>query len=145
MGLLDIASGNSVWRGVDYYERKKINRISQISGSEYDAEVIGSEGAIYSVHMDVSHPRKSTCNCPHANGKRIVCKHIVATFFTVFPDEYKSFMKAAEEYEAEEELREQEEIAEIEKYVMSLSKAELQSELIEYMIEERINNGREYW
>ena len=24
MGLIELASGNSVWRGLDYYERKKI-------------------------------------------------------------------------------------------------------------------------
>ncbi len=24
MGLIEIASGNSVWRGMDYYENKKV-------------------------------------------------------------------------------------------------------------------------
>ncbi len=24
MGLIDVASGNSVWRGMDYYENKKV-------------------------------------------------------------------------------------------------------------------------
>lgn len=25
--------------------------------------------------IDTEHPKKSKCNCPHAEGKKIVCKH----------------------------------------------------------------------
>lgn len=137
MGLIECASGNSVWRGIDYFEAKKVKKITQTSESEFEAEVSGSDGAVYHVLLNIDHPRKSICNCPHADGRRVICKHIIATYFTRFPNAYEKFMKEVEEYEAQEEEREEEEIREIEKYVNSLSKAELQKQLLEYMLEER--------
>ncbi len=46
---------------------------------------------------------KSHCNCPHANGKRIICKHQVALYFSVFPEEADQYYKEVIEYEEEEE------------------------------------------
>ena len=78
MGIISLASGSSCWRGLDYYKEK-----------EYSSIVKGTNN--YNVHLDIEHPRKSSCNCPLANGKRIICKHIVATYFTAFPNEAVSF------------------------------------------------------
>ena len=62
---------------------------------------------------------------------------MVATYFTVYPQEAKRIIAEAEEYEKEDEQRQQEEYKEIEKYVNSLTKQELQQQLIYYMIEEK--------
>lgn len=35
MGLINIASVNSVWRGLDYYKDKKIENYKKISDNEY--------------------------------------------------------------------------------------------------------------
>lgn len=145
MGLIDIASGNSIWRGIDYCNSKKIINIQKISENVYDSVVQGSGTNKYNVHMDVEHPRKSTCNCPHAFGRRVICKHIVATYFEIFPKELQKFLKEVEEYEKEEAAREEEEIEELKRYVNSLSKQELQDMLFNYMLEERYNQEREYW
>lgn len=94
--------------------------------------------------IDVAHPRKSTCNCPFADGKRKICKHQVALFFTIFPNEAKKYIKEIEDYEQEQEQREQERYGEIVKYVNSLSKAELRNALINALEEQDERNKHWY-
>lgn len=77
-----------------------------------------------SVHIDKVHPRKSSYNYPFAAGRRVVCKHMIALYFTAEPDAAVDFKKKVEEWEKEEE-REKQHYAELEKYVNSLSKNEL--------------------
>ena len=103
MGLINIASGNSIWRGLDYYQENKVSNYKQMSKYEYEGIVNGSNGKKYNVFMDIDHPRKSKCDCPHAKDKRIICKHIVALYFTVFPKEVDKFLKEVEEAEKEYE------------------------------------------
>lgn len=94
MGIVSSASGASCWRGLDYYKNKKIKNLKKINDYEFTSTAIGTNN--YDIYLDVSHPRRSTCTCPLATGKRIVCKHIVATFFTAFPEEAKDFEKEQE-------------------------------------------------
>lgn len=84
MEIISSASSSSCWRGLDYYKNKKIKNIKKISDIEYTSVASGTED--YSVYLNLKNPRKSTCNCPLANGKRIICKHIVVTYFNVVPD-----------------------------------------------------------
>lgn len=135
MSILSIASNASAWRGYEYYERKKVISWKQIGEYEFEGEVVGSEKEPYHVIIDTKHPKKSTCNCPHAEGKRIVCKHKVALFFTIFPKEADGYIAEIEEYEREEEEREQEHYDQIVKYVNSLSKEELRIALINALVE----------
>ncbi|MBQ0089720.1 MAG: hypothetical protein KBT27_10375, partial [Prevotellaceae bacterium] len=46
----------------------------RISPFAYDGIVSGSENNKYSVHIETDHPRRSKCNCPFADGRRVVCK-----------------------------------------------------------------------
>jgi len=86
----------------------------------------------------------TTKNCPHAKGKKIVCKHKVALFFTVFPKEADGYITEIEEYEREEEEREQERYDQIVKYVKSLSKEELRIALINALVDAE-ENDRYYY
>lgn len=79
MGIISLASGSSCWRGLDYYKEKRVVELNKINENEYSSFVKGTNN--YNVHLDIEHPRKSLCDCPLANGKRIICKHIVATYF----------------------------------------------------------------
>ncbi len=72
MGVLECASGASVWRGYDYYKQKKIINIRKSEDGKIFATVSGSATTPYEVELDIEHPRKSKCNCPHADGKRII-------------------------------------------------------------------------
>lgn len=87
MGLLECASTMSIFRGYDYYNGKTVHNLVQITQDQYSAQVTGTAPLPYEVIIDISHPRKSKCSCPHANGRRIVCKHMLAVYFTVYPDE----------------------------------------------------------
>ena len=87
MGLLECASGNSLWRGYDYHKENKVSKLTPVGDGIYEADVSGSGKETYHVVVDIPHPRRSKCNCPHADGKRIICKHIVAAYFTVHPEE----------------------------------------------------------
>ena len=101
MDIISLASDASCWRGLDYYKKNKIINLKRINDYEYTSTAIGTNN--YDIYLDVSHPRRSTCNCPLANGKRIICKHIVATFFTALPEEAKNFEEEQERLHAEYE------------------------------------------
>ena len=136
MGILSAASFASVVRGYDYYKGKKVISWERINDHVFAGGVEGSYRNSYQVVIDVEHPRKSTCNCPHAEGKMIVCKHKVALFFTVFPNEAEEFIEEVEAYEKEQEELRQERYDEVRKYVNSLSKAELREALFNKLTEE---------
>lgn len=133
MGLLDLASGNSLWRGYDYFEEKKVQSVRQINDGCYEGVVSGSGQKFYHVTINLSHPRTSKCNCPHADGKRIICKHMVALYFTVFPEEAKRIYEEAIAAQEEEEKRQEELENKLVAYVSKMKKAELQQVLLELL------------
>ena len=134
MGLIDLASSNSLWRGVDYYQSKNVKKIKKISDDEYNSIVSGTEE--YNVHIDINHPRKSTCTCPFADGRRVICKHMVATFFTIYPEEAERIIKEEQECEEEEERLFEEHLEEVREYVNGLTEDEVRALLIDKLINE---------
>lgn len=136
MGILSLASGASAWRGYEYYKDKKVGKIEKTTDNDYKSVVRGTGSEPYQVTLNLAHGRKSTCNCPHAHGRMIVCKHMVAVFFELFPQEAKNYIKEVEEYEVEQERQEHLRIEEIRKYVYGLSKAELRQELLNCLLED---------
>ena len=143
MGLVEIASENSVWRGIDYCNNKKVLSWYKSGSQEYKGRVSGSDNAVYDVCIDKEHPRKSTCTCPFAEGRRVVCKHMIALLFTAEPKAKEDFLDEVERWEAEEEQREQEHYNDLKKYVKSLSKSELQIQLLNALIQ--LEERRYYW
>ena len=83
------------------------------------------------MHLDIEHPRKSTCNCPLANGKRIICKHIVATYFTALPREAQEFEEEQTRLQEEYGKEQEEEYNKAIEYLNKMSKEELIQELIQ--------------
>ncbi len=128
MGIISSASGSSCWRGLDYYKRNKIRNIKKINDNEYTSVVSGNKE--YNVYLNLEHPRKSTCNCPLANGKRIICKHIVATYFSVVPNSAKNFEEEQERLQQEYEEYEEREYNNAIKYLNNMTKKELIEELV---------------
>jgi len=49
MGLIDCASGNSLWRGYDYHKENKVSKLIPIDDGIYEADVSGSGNEIYHV------------------------------------------------------------------------------------------------
>lgn len=131
MGIITSASGKSLWRGLDYYKEGKVKNIVKINENEYTSTVEGTKK--YDVYLNIKHARKSKCNCPLADGKMIVCKHIVATYFKVVPGSGESFEKEQEELEKEYEEYENAMYEKVEKYIKKLSKNELVDKLLELL------------
>ncbi len=142
MGLIEVASGESVWRGMDYYEEKKVLSLEETGYEQYDGTVKGQ--AVYQVHLDIEHPRRSTCSCPFAKGRRVVCKHMIAMYFTIRPQAAADFLKQVDEWEKEEEEAQKTHVEELKKYVKSLSKADLQEKYLEALLELEERRNR-YW
>ena len=128
MSIITIASSNSCFRGLNYYNGKRIKNIKKISDNEYTSVVKG--GKDYNVYLNLEHPRKSTCDCPLANGKHIICKHIVATYFTVVPRSAENFKKEQDELQEEYEECEERKYTNVVKYIQAMSKEELVRELL---------------
>ena len=103
MSILTSASSSSVGRGYDYYKHGKVNNVKQLNDHEFEGYVDGSLKNPYYVKINIKHPRKSYCDCPHANGN-ITCKHMTALYFELFPDEvddYESWLNS--DYDEDEE------------------------------------------
>ena len=109
MSLLSAASGQSRWRGYQCCKENKVMRTEPLGEGRFHALVSGSAEEPYDVTIDLEHPRSSVCTCPHAAGKRIVCKHMVAAYFAIFPEEsekfYKELLREEEEWEEYQEER----------------------------------------
>lgn len=131
MSLLTVASQASVWRGYEYFSEKRVLEFSQISDFEIKGVIRGDAQKRYEVFIDIEHPRKSKCNCPHADGKRIVCKHMIALFFHAYPKEAKEYYEEVMRYELEEEERHEELEEKIFAYIKNLTKEELENHLID--------------
>lgn len=140
MKLLNLASNNSFWRGIDYHHEKRLISWKKLADNCYQGQVRGNEGAVYDVTIDIAHPRKSICNCPFAKGRRVICKHMVALELGIFPEKEKQMLDYIEKQnqiygqEYEKEMLEREE--EIKAYVMQLTTAELRNLLIQRMIDD---------
>lgn len=126
MGLLDLASYKSVWRGYEYYEQKYVTAHIKERDTRIKGMVRGSGQKHYEVFIDLEHPRKSKCNCPLADGKRIICKHMIALYFSAFPDEAKQYYENVIKYQEEEECRQEELECKVIDYIHKLKKAELE-------------------
>ncbi len=135
MGLMEVASGKSVYRGYEYYIYNKVLFVEKIDEYQYRGAVEGTAGKPYEVLIDVIHPRKSHCNCPHADGKRIVCKHQIAVYFKAFPTEAKKYKKEIDDYYEEEEQRYDRIEEELAKHLKKSTKQELMEMVWELLYE----------
>ena len=147
MGLIEIAANKSIWRGIDYCKNNKVISWDIRCEGEIDGVVSGSNSEKYDVHVDEMHPRKSKCNCPFAKDRRVVCKHMIAIYFTAYPDKLTDFLEYVEEqekeWEREEELRWEEHIQYLYKSAKMVSKKELVEELVSAWIE--LEERNHYW
>lgn len=132
MGIRNIASGQSVALGLDYYKKKKVIKCNQVSENNYEGLIQGKQNK-YQVSLDIKHPRKSKCNCPHAKDRRVICKHIIALYFEIFPKEVTLYLKEMEEAEKEYEEYQKELEERLIKYIKKMSKKELEHALLDLL------------
>ena len=97
--------------------------------------VRGSGQKHYDVFINLEHPCKSKCNCPHSDGKRIICKHMIALYFAAYPNEAKKYYEDVVKYQKEEEQRQEELESEVIYYVHKLKKSELEQLLLQVLFD----------
>lgn len=147
MKLVHLASGSSFGKGMTYYQNKSVLSSEEIKSGIYKGQVRGSHGKVYDVHIDINHPRKSSCSCPFASARRVICKHMVALYFSYFPQHADAVLAEweAEEREAEERYEKwdaeytsarQQELEEITAYVRNLSDEQVREALIAALLTE---------
>lgn len=133
MSFISSASGASQWRGYEYWKEKKVKSYECVSDHETEGIVKGSEE--YHVKIDTEHSRKSTCDCAFAHGRRVICKHMVALYFTLFPLEaeefYNEVMEARKAWEKEQEEIKQKLID----YIRKMEKEKLRDTLLELLFD----------
>ena len=143
MSFIDSAAYWSKVNGFDYFEEGRVLEIIKINDDEYHAKVKGSKDNVYNIVYYPDYPKKSTCDCPRANGKRVVCKHKVAVFYALNPDEAQSVrdereenLRYQEKLEQEFEERHRKRVEEAQKYVDGLSVEEMKRIIIGYRVSE---------
>lgn len=141
MSILTSASAVSVWRGYEYYTDRKVIRFVQSGPDEYVGEVSGSAAMPYHVKINTVHVRQSKCDCPHADGKRIICKHMVALYFSAFPEEARRYIAEVESDEREEDEDREAYYEGAVEYVMSLTKKQLQEALLAAILDDEDYSG----
>ena len=120
---------------MEYYKQNKVSSCTANDDGTYEGVVSGSSDESYSVHVDMEHPRKSTCNCPLANGKKVICKHIVAVSLCVDASEAERFKNEKTIYASEEEERRAKKYYKYMSYAKCMSQRELREAYVELMIE----------
>lgn len=150
MGILSRSSQNSISRGYDYFKEKKVISYQKINDEEYVGKVQGN-GTIYEVKINDKHTNKCSCNCPFADGTRKICKHMVALFFTINPEEARNYLRSIRKEYRLNQLRvrekENEEVQKekrIKEYIDSLSIKELKEKLYTYMRDEGYYSHDDY-
>ena len=56
---------------------KRGSKLTKLNDSDYEATVSNVENHEYHVSFNMKHLRKTTCDCPHADGRMIICKYKV--------------------------------------------------------------------
>lgn len=145
MGLLDIASGKSFWRGYDYFRSGNVLSCEKMGDLFLLGTVRGSDGSVYNVGVNLGKVRSSICSCPFKEDKpKAVCKHMVAVYFAAFPEEADRVQREYEEWQAGEGERRQARIRGIEEYVGSLSVEELREMVLAQLLDEEFNDRRNW-
>ncbi len=127
MSLLTCASIASVFYGCQLAEQKRVSNVKQVEPGIYSGTVLGSDDVSYETMINVPHARAlSKCNCTHASGRRVVCEHMVALFFTVFPDEIKKYHKECKEAEKQAETDRIQAAKDVEKLIKTMPRKDLE-------------------
>lgn len=144
--LVHLASQSSFSRGLDYYKNKAVVNSERVAEGVFEGKVRGSNQNFYDVTININHPRQSSCMCPFAKGRSVICKHMVALYFTYFPDQAKSIFDEWEAEELEKEKRyleieaaynksRQEKFEEVSLYVNNLDEEQVRAALISALME----------
>ena len=129
------ASMDSAYRGYEYYKKDMVVSVEHKGGGVYSGVVRGSGGAAYDVTVNIKRPRSGSCTCPHAAGRRIICKHMAALYFAALPEKAEQYIAEVEANDAEAEDYQERLWRRVESCVWRMKRAELQAALLRLLAE----------
>lgn len=98
--MIEIFFGRIVERGKEYFEQGKVESLKKVNDTTYSSVVLGSEKYYVNVTMNGKFCLDANCTCPfnvadedYINPK--LCKHIYATYMTIYELENKEYLKNA--------------------------------------------------
>lgn len=83
----------------------------------------------------MEHPRKSKCNCPHADGRRVICKHMITLLFTASLEAANKHIMMLNEVEEDYQLRRNMWIDSLKEMINDMSEEELRDAYLNMLIE----------
>lgn len=83
----------------------------------------------------MEHPRKSKCNCPHADGRQVICKHMIALLFTASLEAANKHIMMLNEVEEDYQLRRNMWIDSLKEMINDMSEEELRDAYLNMLIE----------
>ena len=89
MSILTAASSKSVFKGYDYYTRKKVLSACQLDESRWAGQVSGSNGETYDVTIDIGTPARAGAAAPLPTGGRWSASIWSPSFSLPFPTRRK--------------------------------------------------------
>lgn len=143
MAFYDSASNKSPWRGIGYYKADKVREfVKGVDGLH--GTVDGSNGEVCDVTINLEHPKRSTCNCPFAKGRKVICKHMIALYFTGVSGSYAAFEEDMHRMEVQQRLEEerwQKEALEcIKKDVSEMSAKDVRERLVDILFQQVLDD-----
>ena len=136
MEILYMCNATTNIRGYYYYKKGFVKELKKLDENIYSSVVSGTYD--YNVILNLKNLRKCSCSCPH---KVKICKHVMATYYTVFPEEAKQYeegLKLVIKRCNEHRQRKDEQYNEVHKkaveYVNSLTVDELKKELVNFIV-----------
>jgi uncharacterized Zn finger protein len=77
-------AGTTIYtKGKNYYEKKRVEDLTEIGAGEWHATVEGSNNEYeVTLHIKDKYLEKWECDCPYMKGG-LICKHVIATVLTI--------------------------------------------------------------
>lgn len=91
MEVLANASQKAKYEGYYCFKCGCVKEVNEVSKRVYEGKIVDEKGEVFSVNLDLNKNVKSSCNCKQAFNRRVVCKHVVALYFKLFPAEAKRY------------------------------------------------------
>ena len=136
MEILYMCNATTNIRGYYYYKKGFVIELKQLDENIYSSVVSGTYN--YNVILNLNNLRKCSCSCPH---KVKICKHVMATYYTVFPEEAKQYeeglklvIKGCNEHRQRKDEQYNKVYKKAVEHVNSLTVDELKKELVNFIV-----------
>lgn len=106
LDIEDFTDSRSFYRGYYYLKDGYVKSSEWVKDAVYKLYVQGSQEEPYEVLLNLDDIEKSRCTCPYCRrNQHIFCKHKVAAFLSLHPDQTLLIDKRIDDLQAEEDDR----------------------------------------